>query len=294
VVVKVAMANEPISRRHFLAVAGAAPAVLPLALADRKRASIPVGLEMYSLREDEKRDMPGTLKAVAAMGYEGVEFWGMYADWTPAHAKEIRGLLDGLGLRCFSTHNRRAQLEADALPATVELNRILGSRYAVMASPGEVKDDDGWKGVADLLTRAHETLKGAGLKAGYHNHEKEWKPLADGRRPMDVLTAGTPADFAFQLDIGNCLAGGGDPLAFIERNAARLRSYHVKDWSADPEKGYKVLIGEGSARWDALIEAAERSAVEYYLVEQEGGRLTPRESVWVCLEEFRRLRSRAR
>src|SRR6185503_2694047 len=153
---------------------------------------------------------------------------------------------------------------------------------------------DGWKGVAETLTRSHETLKGAGLKGGYHNHETEWKPLADGRRPIDVLTAGTPADFAFQLDIGNCLAGGGDPLAFIGKNGPRLKSYHVKDWSSEPEKGYKVLLGEGSARWDALVPAAERSAVEYYLIEQEGGRLTPMESVRPCLEEFRRLRSRAR
>jgi sugar phosphate isomerase/epimerase len=285
------MRNQPISRRGFLAAAGAAPFVASLARAAGKPGALPVGLEMYSVRDDETRDRMGTLRAVAAMGYEGVEFYGPYSEWTPAYAKDVRKHLDDLGLRCFSTHTRAAGYKAENLSRVIELNQILGSRYVVMASPGEVAGPDGWKAVAETLSAAHETMKPAGLRVGYHNHELEWKTLSGDRRPIDVLTAGTPADLMFQLDVGNCLAGGGDPLAFVKANPGRLRSYHVKDWSPEPDRGYKVLLGEGVAPWKELLAAAEgRGGAEYYLIEQEGSRLTPMETARRCLENFRRLR----
>jgi sugar phosphate isomerase/epimerase len=288
-----AMPNR--SRRRFLHLAGAAPLVFaPLAHAAPKKKGVPVGIEIYSVREEEKKDLPGTLAALAAMGYEGVEFWAPYLDWTPAQAKEVRQRLDGLGLRCFSTHNRDYYFTPENLARAIERNALLGSRYVVMAgAPKSAAAGglDGWKKLADELTRAHEAVKKAGLRCGFHNLTAEWKPVG-GQRPIDVLVANTPADFAFQVDTATCMAAGGDPVAFVQANPGRVRSFHLKDWSPRPEEGYKVLLGEGIGQWKKLAEVAEaKGGVEYYLIEQEGSRLPAMETARRCLDSFRKLRA---
>src|SRR5687768_18424565 len=121
------MAGHLLSRRTFLAVAGAAPLVSALAEAAAPtpaRKKIPVGLEMYTLKDEEQKDRMGTLRAVAEMGYEGVEFWGPYFEWTPAYAKEVKAQLDALGLACYSTHTRAAYYSDENFPHVVELNQI--------------------------------------------------------------------------------------------------------------------------------------------------------------------------
>lgn len=286
-----------ISRRNVLTLAGASSLALPFApRADgapgaRRKQRIPVGLELYSVKDEEKKDMMGTLRAVAAMGYEGVEFWAPYLEWTADYAKEVRKTLDQLKLRAFSTHNRAHYFEPENLKKAIELNQIIGSKYIVMAHPGKQETLDAWKKVAEILTTSHETMKPAGLRGGFHNHGTEWK-LLDGKRPIDILTAGTPRDFAFQVDTATCLAAGGDPVAFVNANPGRVKSYHLKDWSPEPEKGYKVLLGEGIGPWKKLVEVAEKvGGVEYYLIEQEGSRFPPMETAKRCLEAFQKLRA---
>ena len=124
------------------------------------------------------------MRTVAKMGYQVVEFYAPYFDWTAAQAKDMRKLMDDLGIRCNSTHNNQPSFTAEGLPKATELNQILGSKYIVMASAGSVKDLDGWKKVADQLTDASAKLKSSGLGTGYHNHQLEFKPL-DGKRPME-------------------------------------------------------------------------------------------------------------
>src|SRR5215475_651982 len=101
--------RHPMSRRTFLAMSG----TLPLATASTAWAQkkIPVGLELYSVRTELMNDLSGTVRAVAKMGYEVVEFYAPYLDWTPAMAKDVRNLLDDLGIRCNSTHNNGASME---------------------------------------------------------------------------------------------------------------------------------------------------------------------------------------
>jgi sugar phosphate isomerase/epimerase len=280
-----------ISRRSFLVAAGVTPlASVALGTHASQGKPVPVGLELYSLRDEEQKDRMGTLRAVAEMGYQGVEFWGPYADWTSAYAREVRQQLDALGLLCFSAHTRAPYYSAGQFPHIIELNQILGSRYVVMAHPGEVQGLDGWKRVAETLTGACEKLRPLGIGAGFHNHGTEWK-MVDGTRPIDILTGNTPKDFAFQLDLGTCLASGADPIAFVKANAGRVKSYHLKDWSPEPDKGYRVLLGEGIGPWRALFEVAESvGGVEYYLIEQEGSRFPPMETAKLCLENYRKLR----
>lgn len=258
-------------------------------MAAAKPKKVPVGLELYSVRNELKADLMGTVRSVAKLGYEGVEFYAPYFDWTPAYAKEVRKLLDDLGIQCFSTHNGPRSFEPAGIDKAIELNRIIGSKIIVLASAGEVKGLDGWKKVAQRLNEASVKMKGAGLRAGYHNHDAEFRPV-EGELPMRVLAKETNPDVVLQLDVGTCLEAGQDPVAWIRSNPGRLNSIHLKDWSSDPAKGYEVLLGDGAAPWKQIFEAAESTGgVEYYLVEQEGGALSPMETVKRCLENFRKI-----
>lgn len=272
-----------LSRRSFLALS----AMLPWALNARGSPSVPIGLELYSVREALQQDPEGTVRAVAQMGYEGVEFYGPYFEWTESQAKQTRKLLDDLGIRCFSTHNDEQYLAAANINRARDLNLILGSKYVVMASSDPKPGADGWKAIADVLNSAAEQLAASGVGVGYHNHQREFTP-EEGVRPIEILAKNTKPSIVLQLDVGTCLKAGANPVAWIRANPGRIRSLHLKDWSSDPDKGYKVLFGEGDADWKAIFAAAESvGGVEYYLLEQEGSRFSELETAKRCLQAFR-------
>jgi len=277
------MAPHVLSRRSFLAFS----AVMPWALSARATKSIPTGLELYSVRDALKKDPEGTVRAVAQMGYQGVEFYAPYFEWTESQTKQMRKLLDDLGIRCFSTHNDSSYLSPEKIGRARDWNLILASKYLVMASSNPKPGLDGWKAVAEALNVAADELESSGLKAGYHNHQREFTPLKN-QRPIEILAKNTKPSIMLQLDVGTCVEAGSDPVAWIRANPGRIRSLHLKDWSSDPEKGYKVLFGEGAAKWKDIFEAAESAGgAEYYLIEQEGSRFPELETARRCLQSFR-------
>jgi sugar phosphate isomerase/epimerase len=272
-----------LSRRSFLGFIAAAP----LAAARPNTKTIPVGLELYSVRHELKKDLIGTVWGVAKMGYQCVEFFAPYYDWTPEYAHQVHALLEELGVRCYSTHNDLASFTPEGLSKAIDLNKMLGTRYIVLAHPGKVSTLDDWKRVAETLNKANDKLKAQGLHAGYHNHDLEWKPV-EGKKPMELLAATLDKTIMLQLDVGTCLATGNDPVAWINQNPGRIRSMHVKDWS--PQGGYRVLTGDGVAPWKKIFAAAETTGgIEYYLIEQEGSNLPEMETVKRCLEAFWKL-----
>ena len=280
------MSTHFLSRRSFLALS----AMLPWSLRTFAATSIPVGLELYSVRNALKDDPIGTVRAVAQMGYQCVEFYAPYFDWTEPQTKLMKKLLDDLGIRCFSTHNSSSYFTAENLKRARDMNLILGSKYVVMSSSQPKPGLDGWKEVADTLNSAADQLEPAGLKAGYHNHELEFTPV-EGKRPIEILTKNTKSSVMLQLDVGTCLEAGSDPVAWIRANPGRIRSIHCKDWSAEGGKGYTVLFGEGAADWKNIFAAAESvGGIEYYLVEQEGSRFSEFDTAKRCLQTFHRLR----
>lgn len=277
------MLRSTFSRRSFLAAATAATVV------SAKGKKIPVGLELFSVRDILAKDMMDTVRQVAKLGYEGVEFFSPYFSWTTAQAKDVRKLLDDLNIKAFSTHNSASSFAPENVDKAIELNTIIGSKFIVMASSGKVEGLDGWKKVAATLSQGHEKFMKAGIRGGYHNHQTEFKPL-DGTRPMEILAKETPKTLMLQLDVGTCIEAGSDPVLWINQNPGRINCIHCKDWSPDKELGYKVLFGEGAAPWKKIFEAAEKKGgIEYYLVEQEGSRFSSIESAQRCLESFRKL-----
>src|SRR5438309_1544213 len=276
------MTPHILSRRSFLAIS----AVMPWALSRLARKSIPAGLELYSVRDELKKDPEGTVRAVAKMGYQGVEFYAPYFEWPESQTKQMRKLLDDLGIRCFSTHNDSSYLSPEKISRARDMNLILGSNYVVMASSDPKAGLDGWRAVADALNSAADQLASSGLKAGYHNHKREFIPV-ENQRPVEILAKNTKPSIMLQLDVGTCLEAGSDPVAWIRVNPGRIRSLHLKDWSPEPAKGYTVLFGEGAAEWKNIFEAAESGGgVEYYLIEQEGSRFTELDTARRCLQSF--------
>lgn len=301
-------ALNSISRRNFLTVSGAASAILlaqsrgttaraasaPATNGNKKR---PIGLELYSVRNELMRDLPETLETVAKIGYQVVEFYAPYFDWKPPYAKEVRARMDDLGLRCYSTHNHiESFTPGETMNKAIELNQILGTRYIVMASsPGWAHGVEGWKRLCGQLSKATEQLQPHGLSAGYHNHQPEWSKLDGDQRVMDFIAANTPKEFVLQLDVGTCVESGGHPVEWVKANPGRIKIVHLKDWAPDDaahDKGYKVLFGEGVTPWKELIAALETvGGVEFYLMEQEGSRFPEFETVKRCLDNWKSMRA---
>jgi sugar phosphate isomerase/epimerase len=287
----VAESSSVIPRRSFLAMS----AVMPFAIrgigAPAAKPVIPVGLELYSVREGLKKDLDSTVKAVAGLGYQCVEFYAPYWDWSEQQTKDTRKLLDDLGVKCYSTHNASSNVTKENVAKTRDRCAILGCKYVVVASTNnEGQGLDGWRKFADVLNEANEALTTAKMHSGYHNHKTEFVPI-DGVRPIEVLAKNTKPTVMLQLDIGTCLEAGADPVAWIKANPGRIRSIHCKDWSPDVGKGYTVLFGEGVADWKAIFAAAEHGGgVEYYLIEQEGSRMSELDTARECLKTYREMR----
>jgi len=278
-----------VTRRSFLTLCAA----LPWALKRSASSSVPIGLELYSVREALQQDFEGTLRSVAEMGYQCVEFYAPYFEWSEGRTRQIRQLLSSLGLRCYSTHNDAEYFHPDMILRARDMNLTLGCRYMVMASSDAKPTIDGWKAVAEELNSATHRLEPSGLKVGYHNHEPEFTPLA-GVRPIEIIAKNTKPSIMLQLDVGTCLKAGSDPVTWIRANPGRIRSLHLKDWSSDPTKEYKVLFGEGDAKWPEILNAAETiGGAEYLLIEQEGSRFSELETARRCLQAYRRISSKS-
>ena len=301
-----------ISRRNFLAVSGATIAALatkttafaaseitPAASPKPAAKKYPIGLELYSVRTELARDLPNTLRTVAKMGYEVVEFYAPYSNWTLPYAKEVRTLMDDLGLRCYSTHNNIASFTpGDSMSKAIELNQILGVRHLILASePGGTQGLEGWKKLCAQLTAATEQLKPHGLSVGFHNHQSEWALLDGKMRIMDFIAANTPKEFVLQLDVGTCMEAGADPVAWIRTNPGRIKIAHLKDWapgSRADEKSYRVLFSEGVSPWKEITAALESAGgVECYLLEQEGSRFSELETAQRELDAWKKFRKGA-
>ena len=239
---------------------------------------IPVAIQLYSLRDVAPQDVPGTLRKVAAMGYEGVEFAGYYnLDGTA-----LRKLLDGCGLRCAGAHLGLDALEGEAFEKTVAINRILGNDRLIV--PGA--DLQNLSVTIGRLNAAHARAKACGMRVGFHNHTHEFD-LENGTTKFDLIFKETPADFLVQLDIGWATCAGQDVPAILRKYCKRVETVHVKEFSPDNPK---AAVGEGSVKWPAIFDILEQAtAVKWYVVEQEQFAVGPMESAKTCIENLRKL-----
>lgn len=244
---------------------------------------IPIGLQLYSVRDVTSKDMPGTIEAVAKMGYQGVEFAG----YGGMKAEDLRKVLDQNKLVCCGTHTKLDTLLGDSLKSTVEFNEILGNKFLIvpilpptnMASLAALID------TAKLFTDLAEKVKDSGMKVGYHAHAGDFKPVAD-RIPWEVLFANAGPDVVMQLDTCNALDGGVDPIAMLKKFPHRSATIHLKEHGGPAG----AVIGEGDVPWEEVFEICETTGdTEWYVVEQESHSGSSLESVKRCLENLRKM-----
>lgn len=243
---------------------------------------IPIALQLYSIRHNCEEDFPGTLKAVAEMGYEGVDFAGYYG----YDAGEIRTMLDDLGLKAAGCHTALDTLAGDELKRTVEFNHTLGNKYLIVPGLPEHRRNskEAWLRTADLFNEIADNLKSEGMMTGYHNHFVEFQPM-EGVVPWDLFFSNTKPEVVMQIDLGNALHGGGDPVAILKRYPGRAKTVHLKEYSATNET---ALIGEGDVDWEAVFEVVEsQGETDWYIVEQESYAYPPLECVDRCLQALK-------
>jgi len=247
-------------------------------------AKIPIALQLYSVRDDCARDLAATVKAVAQMGYVGVEFAGYHGRTAP----ELRKMLDDLGLKCCGTHIGVETLLGDELPKTIEFNRIVGNKFLIVPGlPEQYRNSRAaWQKTAALFNELAEKVKPAGMRVGYHNHTIEFQAM-DGELPWDTFFGATKAEVVMQFDTGNAMHGGADPVPFLERYPGRATTVHLKEFSKDSKP---VVIGEGDVPWSRVFELCETAGgAEWYIVEQEVYAMPPLECVKRCLENLRKM-----
>jgi sugar phosphate isomerase/epimerase len=246
-------------------------------------ARIPVGLQVYTVRNELAQDFVGTLRKVAEIGYEGVEVGpppGM-------SARELRSLLDDLGLGTPGGHAGLNQLETD-LPRVVETAHELGAKFVTVSSIPESRrsDAEGWRAAARAMNDVGAQLAQHGLTLCYHNHSFEFRKF-DGEYGLDILYANSdPRYVQAQLDTYWVRHGGEDPAAYIRKYSGRAPLIHIKDMAPD---GSFAEIGEGALDWPDIFAASEEGGAVWYLVEQDTCRRPPLESIRVSLENLRRM-----
>ncbi|MCK6488765.1 MAG: TIM barrel protein [Planctomycetes bacterium] len=224
---------------------------------------IPVGVQLYSVHREAARDLRGTLREVARLGYEGVEFAGLHGH-DPA---EVAGWLGDCGLRACGTHTPLAELEGDALAATIAAHRELGCPYAIVPAlaPELRSTRPALLATARRLDAIAAALAPAGIRTGYHAHDDDFPPIG-GQTAWDILFAAASPPVVMQLDTGNAHAGGIDPLAVLARFPGRSETIHLKEAGG----AHGAAIGEGDLPWPRLLAlCAGLGGTRWYVVEYE-------------------------
>lgn len=246
--------------------------------------SIPIALQLYSVRDDCARDLLGVIEEVAKMGYQGVEFAGYHGH----RAEDIRMILDSVGLKCAGAHTGIALFDDDKIEETIEFHKILGcDNLVVPGLPEETRNTpEACRNTSDRLNEISEKLRPHGMRTGFHAHSQDMKPLSDGKSAWDRLGMHTTRDFIMQYDTANGMAGGADPVQPILDWPGRGITVHLKEWSG--EHGAKV-IGEGMVPWEKVFDACEKHAgTQWYIVEHESYEgVTPMQAVDQCLKNLR-------
>lgn len=290
--------SNSLDRRSLLlgSIGAAATLAVPAAAAKRhffERIGRPIGLQLYALGDEAQKDLAGTFKQVAAIGYRDIELPGLMG----RGAAELRGYADAAGLAITSVHAGTAgSFSIRSEPQQIaDVLGTLGARQIVVPMfpfpkgfrllPGEdfpaaitrtiaQGGTDMWKQLAALLNERAALLKPHGIAVGYHNHSLEFRPV-DKRTGWEIIADETdPALVHFEADIGWIVSAGVDPVAFFKRYKGRCRQVHVKD----VKRGFKpstamvtapIEVGAGGIDWARVLPAAHAAGVRNFYVEQE-------------------------
>jgi sugar phosphate isomerase/epimerase len=247
----------------------------------------PMGIQLYTVKDELKTDYDGTLKLVAAAGYKVVETAGFFGH----KPEEVKASFKNAGLECPSIH---IGIEGGIEEALTYAN-VLGAKYViasvVLPKPLPPKPDmktftdvfsaltfDDYKIMAEKCNQMGEQAKKAGVQFGYHNHNFEFKKFPEGIGYDEMLRATDPKLVKMELDCGWMVAAGHDPVEYMTKYSTRYRMLHIKDF----KKGVKPSVGldeasqpaptelgRGAIDYKPIFAAAKKAGIEWYFIEQE-------------------------
>ncbi|MBN2319210.1 MAG: sugar phosphate isomerase/epimerase [Acidobacteria bacterium] len=249
------------TRRSVLKMAGfgALAGMLP------KSPRIPIALQLYSIRDDCRKDFDGALEQAAEMGFEGVEFAGYYH--YEEKAADLRKRLDALNLKAAGTHVRFDT--PDALKGAIEFHQIIGCNFLIVPGSAAFTDPEKSKELAETFNTFAGILKPLGMACGYHNHTAEFKKDA-GKTYWDLFAERTSKDVILQQDCGWSAAAGVDPVEYIKKYPGRSRTVHFKPTVVGGDTAKKAILGQDSVDWGAVYSAcAAVGGTEWIVLEQE-------------------------
>jgi len=258
--------NSELSRRSFLqrGAVGATGVALGLAsVAHAAAKKIPLGLQLYSVREQCAKDLPGVLATVSKIGYKGVEFAGYHG----RNAQELRKMLDDNGLVACGTHTGFETIQADKIDATIEFNRTIGNKFLIVPWM-EGKSKQAWLDYAKLFNGLVDKVKPAGMSVGYHAHAHDFEKF-EGETAWDLFFGNTRPEVIMQLDTSNCRDGGADPVVVLHKYPGRVRSIHIKASGGGPDS----VIGEDKVDWKEVFAWCEgKGNTAWYVLEHESSK----------------------
>jgi len=296
-----------IPRRNFLKTASASAIGAALwniaspLLADPL--GLPIGLQLYSVRDLLPKDYEGTLRQLGRLGYREVEAAGFF-DHSPA---QVKSAMDRAGLRCVSAHYGVEELLPNA-DEIIRFGKDLGLKYIVCSSPmlkdpSRVKGDDffanmlamtldDWRWNAEQLNRIGERVNAAGIRFAYHNHMAEFRTQEGVLIYEELLRLTDPAKVTMEMDCGWVVEGGKDPRDFLTRYPDRISLLHVKDFMITPapklsDPPPSTELGNGKIDYHPIFAAAKKTRVEHAFIEQEDFDLPVLEALKIDAEYMR-------
>ncbi len=245
--------------------------------------SLPIALQLYTVRDETAKDFIGTMEKVAAMGYAGVEFAG-FGD---VPAAKMRAALGRLGLKAAGSHTG-LDLLRDRLDEVIEYNLEIGNKYVVCPwATYQTKED--YINMAKFLEQTGVKCREKGLQLAYHNHDFEFNSF-DGEYALDILYRETsPGNLAAEIDTCWVFYAGVDPVGYIEKYKGRCPLIHLKDLKEKGEKEF-IEVGDGVIDITAIAGAAEKAGAQWLIVETD---ICPRptlESAKISLENLKRMK----
>jgi sugar phosphate isomerase/epimerase len=244
---------------------------------------LPIGLQLYTVRDDAARDFVGTVKKVAEIGYTGVELAGTGG----LTIEQFKTLMTDTNLTVAGAHTGLEKLETE-MNQVVDENLAIGNSTIIVPFLAKNRREDaaGYRLVAEALNTIAEQLAPHGLELSYHNHAFEFERQDTGERGIDILLNNTnPKLVNFEFDAYWVMVGGDDPVAMLSRNAGRVPNLHIKD--RDPSDGSFAEIGTGDLPLDDLIAAANTSGVKWLVVEQDVCKRPPLEAVKLSFDNLK-------
>lgn len=227
-----------------------------------------ISLQLYTVREHTARDMPGTLRRLAEIGYTAVELAG-FGGLSP---QDLRRTLDDLGLRASGAHVPLDAWERDPGSIIADMHAI-GSSHAIVpiAPPDRRGDADAVARLAESFNRWGELCRAEGLTFSYHNHDFEFALLGDATM-WDVLVRETEPELVhLELDLYWIKYGGTDPETVLRDVGDRVSLVHLKDMAPDETRS-DLPVGEGTMPWPRLLAAADENNVQWFVAEQDNPR----------------------